>query len=108
MQRAYLVLTTMYKRSIAEFQDLDGESGSRALRVAIPEGEVWGVSIPPCREYTGIRVDRAGYFGDCDELKADCGVDGVKEGANCLLLGQEDRGRGRKEGWKSRDKRVCL
>ena len=98
----------MDERTIAEFQDLDGKRSSQALRVAVLEGEVWGASIPPCRKYIGRCVDWARYFVDRDELEADCGVDSVEEGANCVLLGEEDRGRSGKEGWESRDKGVCL
>lgn len=84
---AHLFLVTMYEHTIAEFQDLDGESGCRALRVAILEGEVWGASVPAHRKYIGSCVDRGRYFVDRDELEADCGVDGVEEGGYCLLLG---------------------
>ncbi len=43
----------MYEGTIAEFQDLDGESGSRALWVAILESEVWGAIVPAYGKYTG-------------------------------------------------------
>jgi hypothetical protein len=50
---AHLLLTTMYERTIAEFQDFDGDIGSRARRMAILEGKVWGMSIPSYRKYIG-------------------------------------------------------
>jgi len=104
----YLVLTTVDERTIAEFQDLDGENGSRALWVAILESEVWGAIIPHYREHIGICMDWSRCFIDRDEPETDCRVDGVDEGANGFLVGLESRGSGRKEGWESRDKGICL
>jgi hypothetical protein len=104
---AHLLLVTMYERTIAEFQDLEGESGSRALWVAILEGEIWGASVPAYRKYIGSCVNRVRYFVDRNELEADCGVDGVEEGGYCFLLGKEDWRSDGKKGWESRDKRVC-
>lgn len=73
--------------------------------MAILESEIRRASVPAYGKYIGSCMDRVRSFVDRDELKADCGVDCVEEGGNCLLLGEDW---GRKEGWESRDKGICL